>query len=239
MRRACFFLAFKKYFYVHADGNLRRAQGVYRREQGLDWRFVITSGSRIDTPFRIEWTFQSFKRNYLAIRRPIAQRGPRQARFWLAGAEHWLPWIAGPLCLVHRLAVIVRVEEQRVYCTRRRKVAIDYRRSASNVESLSMKATLFQHFANRVSIARDIGRIAGYIRQRKQLRIAAHNLYFMLLPVFSDRCSYRLRRALLRGGESGSKIQDCHCPSILFQHGCNDNGEKGMASRVRLAPVAM
>ncbi len=191
MRRACFFLAFKKYFYVHADGNLRRAQGVYRREQGLDWRFVITSGPRIDTPFRIEWTFQSFKRNYLAIRRPIAQ--------------HWLPWIAGPLRLVHRLAVIVRVKKQRMFCTRRRKVAINHGWCAGSMQGSYEKAAFLQPGANDQCIEPDVDSIAGYVRQRKQLRVAAHDFNFMLLAVFADSIANGLRRILLRRQSSGEE----------------------------------
>ena len=53
-------------------------------------------------------------------------------------------------------------------------------------EFLRVKAALLQHLADCVGIVRDVGRIAGYIRQRKQLRIAAHDLRFMLLAVFAD-----------------------------------------------------
>ncbi len=49
-----------------------------------------------------------------------------------------------------------------------------------------MKAALLQHLDDRLGIARDVGRIARHVRQRKQLRKAAHDIGFMLLAVFTD-----------------------------------------------------
>ena len=80
----------------------------------------------------------------------------------------------------------MRVEEQRVFRAGRVEFAIDDRRSAGDSEFLRVKAALLQHLADGVGIARDVGRIAGDIRQRKQLRKAAHDLRFMLLAIFAD-----------------------------------------------------
>ena len=79
----------------------------------------------------------------------------------------------------------MRVEKQCVFRAGRVEFAIDDGRSARDSEFLRVKAALLQHLADSVGIARDVGRIAGDVRQRKQLRIAAHDIGFMLLPIFA------------------------------------------------------
>jgi len=212
--RELFFLAFKKYFYVRGRWETFAArQGVYRREQGWIGALSSLADRRIDTPFRIEWTFQRFKRNYLAIRRPIAQRGPRASPVLACWAEHWLHGIAGH-CVLSTGWRHSAQESSVCIATRRRKVAIDYRRSASNIVRLSMKPRcssillIAQH-------ARDIGRIAGYIRQRKQLRIAAH---------ISTSCCCRYSRTAVRtdcgerscAAENPQQNTGCHAIAHRF-----------------------
>src|SRR5689334_1963075 len=104
MRRAGFFLAFKKYLQVYADRDLRRLQRVNRSEQRLDGSFVVACRARIDAPFRIQWRLQRFQRDCLAFHGTVTEYG--------------LPWIAGPLRLIHRLPIIVRVKKQRMLCAR-------------------------------------------------------------------------------------------------------------------------
>jgi hypothetical protein len=90
-----------------------------------------------------------------------------------------------------------------------------------------MKAALLQHFSDCICIARDVGRIAGDVWQRKQLRKAAHGINFMLLTIFPDSIANCRWRVVLRGGDCGEQAQCSreHCPSILFQHGCNDKAD--------------
>ena len=91
----------------------------------------------------------------------------------------------------------MRVEKQRVFCAGRVEFAIDHRRSAGDSQFLRVKSALLQHLADRVGIAHDVGRIAGDVRQRKQLRKAAHDLGFMLLAIFADGIANGLWRAFL------------------------------------------
>jgi len=74
----------------------------------------------------------------------------------------------------------------------------------------------------------DIGVVAGDVGQLQQLREAAYDVPFVLLAIFTYRFANRLRRIFLRRPDSHRKAQKPRndCPSILFQHGCNDKCRK-------------
>ena len=67
----------------------------------------------------------------------------------------------------------------------------------------------------------DVDSIAGYVRQRKQLRIAAHDLRFMLLAIFADSVANGLRQNLLRDGH-GAERTNPDTIHRFFQHGSHD-----------------
>ena len=103
---------------VHARLAPRCTQRIERREHGDDRRLVVAGRARVQAPFgsggvvrRREWNDRS-----ATVERSVAQcRLPRRR---------------GPARRLYRLAIVVRVQDDRARCARRAELAVDRGRAA-------------------------------------------------------------------------------------------------------------
>ena len=173
VRRACLLLALEEELDVHRGSDAARLQGVERREQADDWRLVVACGARIEPPLRVEGRLPRRPGDLAAslLQRPIAQHGN--------------PGVAGPLGPVHRLAVVVGVDDDRPCGARGLELAVHSGRASLDPEEAGPHPAALEQGDDGVRVPADTRGVAGQVRDGRQVRELAHDVDLVGLPVLA------------------------------------------------------
>src|SRR5689334_2438956 len=117
-------------------------------QQSDDRRLVVTGRPRIDSPLGIEWLSHLRQWDHLPV--PLD---------W-TGAQHWLKWWCDPLLRIHRLAVIMRIEQDRSVGMGRHEFPINDWRAALIFQQFHGDAALPKSQGDRFGVAPQVRRIS-------------------------------------------------------------------------------
>ncbi len=116
------------------------------------------------------------------------------ARFDGGIAEHRLKWFPiRPRGGIHRLPIIVRVENHRAFGFRRNQFPKNYRPAPADGEQMRFDAPRLQHLHQMRRVFLDVRRVARNVGDRKKFAKFPDDAVFILHPVFAH-CLRDLRR---------------------------------------------
>ena len=187
-------LALQKKLQVDRQRNVLGVQSVERGHQGDDRRFVVAARTRVDAPVVVVVPRRRWERNYFssALDRIGTQHGHKGKR-------------TRPGLRIHRLAVVVRINDHRMRRARCLDLREDNRPSAWNAQRLGGKSAPFQHGHNGCGIALDVRRVRGDVGNGQKFGEFSEDGGFVRLAVvahlFGD--GRRARRPSLFCGPCG------------------------------------
>ena len=178
MRRAGFLLAIEKEFEIDRDWNIRRRQRIDRAQQANDRRFVVTCRARVQAPLAGDFGGQGTEIDRCRI------------IFEPAFAQYRLPGVGRPQLTLHRLAIVVRVNQHRV-----RGAPVQFaknnRRAARRFKQSRLDASSSHHLHDELGIPTHIGMIRRHVPQSQQLHKFADDSA-LVSAVVRPRCGYGL-----------------------------------------------
>jgi hypothetical protein len=190
-------LALEEELQVHRARHAGRLQGVDGGQHRHDGGLVVAGGAPVEPPFRLRLSggqsVQGHRAAALLQRRRPQHRRPGRAR---------------PPALVHRLAVVVGVDDDRAPRARSRQLAVDDGRAALALQQARADAPPLHERHDVLGVALYVGPVRGQVRDGHQPGQLAQHRDLVLRPPAGHRLPHVRRLASARADASRRRQED-------------------------------